>query len=283
MSELIAFVYAFLAIITWGTFLVPFKKIKADVYYSQFLMCLGIFIPSMIISVFLNFPLNLTFFGLLPGIIWTVGNFLCLLAIQDIGISRANPLWMVNILVGSAFGIVVFRELTGFMSIVFGLVGVLCIFIGCVLIGRTKKEEEKSRRRGIIFAVAAGLFFGCTYVPLKITGMSGSEYFFQMTIGIILTSFIIFLLKRSVPKKLQIKKGLASGTLWAIGNLFGAYTVVMLGMSRGFPLTQLAVLISAAWGLFYFKEFTGKKQIVRIMLSTVIILVGAFLLGLAGT
>jgi len=282
MSELIGFVYAFIAVITWGTFLVPFKKIKADVYYSQFLMCLGIFIPSMIISVVLNFPLNLTFLGLSAGIIWTVGNFLCLLAIEDIGISRANPLWMVNILVGSAFGIVLFRELTGFMSIVFGLAGVLCIFTGCVLIGRTKKEEEESKKRGIAFAILAGLFFGCTYVPLKITGMTGSEYFFQMSIGIILTSFIIFLLKRPVPKKLQIKKGLASGTLWAIGNLFGAYTVVMFGMSRGFPLTQLAVLISAAWGLFYFKEFTQKKQIVRIMMSTVIILAGAFLIGLAG-
>jgi len=282
MFELIGFVYAFISIITWGTFLVPFKKIKADIYYSQFLMCLGIFIPSMIISLLLNFPLNLTFLGLLPGVIWTIGNFLCLLAIEDIGISRANPLWMLNILVGSAFGIVLFRELTGFMSIVFGLVGVLCIFTGCVLIGRTKKEVEKSRRRGIIFAVVAGIFFGTTYVPLKITGMTGNEYFFQMTIGIILTSIVIFLLKRSVPKNLQIKKGLASGTLWAIGNLFGVYTVAMLGMSRGYPLAQLAVLISTAWGLFYFKEFTQKKQRIRIMISTLIILVGALFIGLAG-
>lgn len=283
MSEFIGFIYAILSMIAWGTFLVPFKKIKANVYYSQFLICSGIFITSMIISFMFNFPLKLTFYGLLSGIIWAIGNLLSLLAIEDIGISRANPLWMVNNIVGFLWGVLLFNELTGFMSIVLGSIGVLCIFIGCIFIGRIKKQvKETARKRGIIFAIVAGILFGSTYVPFKMFGTIGNEYFFQMSIGLILTSTVIFLLKKSIPTKLQIKKGFMSGIIWSIGNLFGTYTVAILGISRGLPLTQLAVLISTTWGLFYFKEFKEKNQIFQIILSSLIIVIGAVLLGLAG-
>ncbi len=282
MSELIGFTYAIIAAIVWGVHLVPFKKMKANIYYSQFLMCLGIFISTLLISIIFNFPLNLSIPGLIAGIIWAFGNLSSLSAIKEIGLSRAFPIWVSSTLIMFTWGVVLFKELTGLFNISIGLLGVLLIFIGCVLVGITKKEKEKSTKKGIIFALLAALFFGSTFVPLKLTGMSGGQFFFQMSIGIIVTSAFIFILKIDIPKNLQIKEGLSSGILWAIASIFGIYANLILGLSRGGPLTQTCALIGALFGLFYFKEFTEKKQIIQIIVSSIIVVTGAILIGLAG-
>jgi len=284
MSELIGFVYALTAAIIWGVYLVPFKKMKADIYYSQFLMCLGIFISTFLISIFFNFPLSLSIFGLISGIMWTFGNLSALLAINEIGISRAFPIWISNTLIMFAWGVVLFRELTNLVNIFFGLLGVLLIFTGCILVGTTKKEKEKSTttKKGILFALIAAVIFGSGFVPLKLSGISGEEFFFQMAIGIMITSTLIFIMRMKIPKDLQMTKGLLTGFLWTIANLFAIYATLLLGLSRGGPITQIAGLIGALWGLFYFKEFKKKKQIIQIIISSIIVVTGTILLSLAG-
>jgi glucose uptake protein len=282
MSELIGFVYAIIAAIVWGTHLVPFKKMKADIYYSQFLICSGIFISTFVISIFLGFPLSLSIPGLVAGIIWVFGNLASLLAIREIGISRAFPVWISNTLVMFTWGVVLFKELTTSSSLILGLLGVLLIFIGCFLVGITKKEKEKSTKKGIILALIAALLFGSTFVPFKLTKMSGGQFFFQMSVGIMITSALIFVLKMKIPKNLQIMEGLSTGFMWTVANLFAINANIILGLSRGGPLTQTAALIGALWGLFYFKEFTKKKQVVQIIVSCIIVVTGAILIGLAG-
>ena len=276
-----AFLYAAFAAVIWGSYLVPYKKVKANIYYSQLLMCIGIFLSSIIISVVLEFPWSITIFGILGGIIWTIGNYFSLSAIEKIGMSRAFPLWTANTLVAFSWGVVVFKELTS-TSIIFGLLGVLFIFTGCFFIGRTKKEEEKSNIIGILFALLAAVFFGSVMVPLKIAELSAEEYFLQMSWGILFSSILIFLLNREIPSKLYLGKGLMSGILWGLGNFFGTFAIFMLGLSRGVPMTQLSVLVGTSWALFYFKEFDKKKQIVRIIISTLVIITGAFFVSLAG-
>jgi len=282
MSESIGFVYALIAALIWGVHLVPFKKMKANVYYSQFLMCLGIFISTILISILLHFPLSLSVPGLVAGIIWSFGNLSSLKAIKEIGISRAFPIWISSTLVMFTWGVVLFKELTSLTNIILGLSGVLLIFIGCVLVGKTKKAKEKSTKKGIILALIAAVLFGSSFVPLKLTGMSGEQFFFQMSTGIMITSTFIFILKIDIPKNLQITNGFLTGLLWAIANLFGIYANILLGLSRGGPITQTAALIGALWGLFYFKEFKEKKQIIQIIVSSIIVVTGAILIGLAG-
>lgn len=282
MSESIGFIYAFIAALIWGVHLVPFKKMKANVYYSQFLMCLGIFISTILISVFFNFPISLSIPGLVAGIIWSFGNLSALSAIKEIGISRAFPIWISNTLIMFTWGVVLFKELTGLMNIILGLSGVSLIFVGCVFVGTTKKKKEKSTKKGIILALIAAVLFGSTFVPLKLTGMKGEEFFFQMSTGIMITSTFIFILKIDIPKNLQVKNGFLTGFLWTIANLFGIYANILLGLSRGGPITQTAALIGALWGLFYFKEFKEKKQVIQIIVSSIIVVTGAILIGLAG-
>jgi glucose uptake protein len=102
-----------------------------------------------------------------------------------------------------------------------------------------------------------------------------------MCLGILLAGFVIFLLRREIPKDLQLKNGLLGGILWGLANLFGIYLIVFFGIAKSGPLTQTCVIVATLWGLFYFKEFEEKRRIFRIISSVIIILTGALLVGLA--
>jgi len=281
MSELIGFLYGIVAIVMWGSYLVPFKKIKADVNYSQFLMCIGISITAFIVSIIIKTPLSIGLWGIIGGLMWVVGNYLSLIAVKEIGISRAFPLWIINVLVSFAWGVIYFKELTTFMNIIFGLIGAVCIFIGCFTIGRIRKSREKSTKKGVALALTAGLLFGSGGVPLLMSNLPAEQFYFQMSIGVLLTSLIIFLLKIRIPSKPQLVEGFSSGVIWSIANFFGLHTFIIMGISRGLPITQICALFGTVWGIFYFKEFTERKQILQIMISAIIILVGAVFIGLA--
>ncbi len=281
MSELMGFLYAIVSIVMWGSYLVPFKKIKSDVSYSQFLMCLGVSITAFTVSILIGTPLNIGIWGIIGGIIWTIGNYLSLLAVKEIGISRAFPLWAINLLVAFAWGVLFFKELTSSMTIILGLIGTVCIFIGCFIIGRIRKSKEKPTIRGVMFALTAGLFFGSGGYPLLISNLGAKQFYFQMSVGILITSFILFLLKVRIPKKPQLLEGLSSGLMWSIANFFALHTFLILGISRGVPITQICALVGALWGIFYFKEFTKRKQVIRIIMSAIIIIIGAFFIGFA--
>ena len=280
MIDFIAYIYLLGAIILWGSYVVPFKKMKADVYYSQFLICSGIFTITVIISVLFNFSMKVSIFGLAAGSMWAVGNFLSLLAIKRIGISRAFPIWISSVLISYAWGIIVFSEITGF-GILIGFTGTVFVVIGSLFVTKTKKSTEKSLKSGVILAAAVALLFGTAYVPLKLSGISAEGFYFQMSIGIFITSLIIFLIKRKVPADLQLKKGLLSGTMWGIANLFGIYVVGLFGIAKSGSLTQVCVVVGVLWGLLYFKEFSGKNDILRIIIGTLIILTGAFFVSFA--
>jgi len=49
----------------------------------------------------------------------------------------------------------------------------------------------------------------------------------------------------------------------------------------GYPLTQACIVISALWGVFYFKEIHG-PAILLLALSTAVVLGGAAILAVFG-
>lgn len=280
MFEFLPYVYLFAVIFLWGTYVVPFKKMRADASYTQFLMCSGILIIAILVSFLFGFSFNISVFGLVSGFMWAIGNLFSLLAIKEIGISRAFPIWISNILVAYAWGVLLFSEITGF-GIIIGIVGTLLVFTGSVFITRTKKPKEASLTKGVIFALLTGVLFGTYMVPFKLSGINPGNFYFQISVGIFITSLVIFLLKRKVPQDMQFKNGLLSGILWGIANLFGLYLIIFFGIAKTGPLTQTCVIVGTLWGLFYFKEFKERGKMFRIIMSTLIILAGALLVGLA--
>lgn len=128
--------------------------------------------------------------------------------------------------------------------------------------------------------IIAGLLFGSYLIPLKTTVLSPLEFLFPMSVGIAVFAAAIFLIKKPIIDKKIIANGIASGILWNTANITSFFAVGALGLTVGFPLTQMALFVSVLWGIFYFREIKGKNAIVKVIGASIILFCGVILLSL---
>ncbi len=147
---------------------------------------------------------------------------------------------------------------------------------------------------GLTASVLVGIPNGSMMIPTRIDGVPGGlAYLMSFSTGVfvftafILLSFVIFtfIVKREAVKfhlRAALIPGLLAGLLWSIGNFASIYAVKYLGLTIGFPLTQMALVVSGLWGIFFYREVNRRSAIVMFFVSAAIILLGAALLSLYG-
>jgi glucose uptake protein GlcU len=64
--------------------------------------------------------------------------------------------------------------------------------------------------------------------------------------------------------------------------LLSIYATLYLGLTVGFPLTQVALVTSGLWGILLFREISGAKTLIVWTLSVCVLLGGAAMLSLFG-
>ncbi|MBI2074839.1 MAG: hypothetical protein HYT83_03330 [Candidatus Levybacteria bacterium] len=279
--ELQGYLAALGAVLVWGSYSVPFKKSPAsNPVQFQALMGVGVFLFALFISLILKYSLNLNYYGLIAGILWGVANAISLSAIRAIGIARAIPIWVsVIVVVTFLSGAFIFNDLPS--GVLVGLVGMLGIIGGVLLIGSAGDARGENLKKGILLSILAGTIFGICITPIKIGNLQPSMFFFPMSVGILLFSLGFGVFKKLAFKNEAIFQGIAGGVLWNVGNLFSIIAISFLGLAKGYPITQAALLISVFWGVFYFKEVTKRSDLVKILSGAIILVAGVVILGLA--
>lgn len=269
------------AALAWGTYMVPFKISKSErLVQFQALMAVGIFISGLCISILFGYSLSLNAYALVSGILWASANAISLVAVTNLGISRAVPLMAsLVILFSFLWGALIFDEIPSGM--VMGFFGIGLIVVGVILVSSSGNTQSQNVKRGLLAGVLAGLIFGSQLVPLKISNLATRDFFFSLCLGIFLTGLIIALSLKVKFKKEAIKESLLSGTIWNIGNLLSLISLSVIGLSKMGPISQSATLIAVLWGLFYFKEITQPKKKLQVLVGATILLLGIITLGLA--
>lgn len=278
--ENLGLLFALGAAVCWGSYMVPFKRSKAEnLAQFQVMVGFGVLVSTSIISFFAGYSFNLSLYGLLAGLIWASGNALSLIAIENLGISKAVPLLSSLVILGSFFwGAVVFGELPGIMV---SLLAMALIIAGVGLIGSVGGSQSKNTKKGMLFGIIAGVIFASQFVPVKLAGLASSEYFFSMGIGVLVSSLIFFLLQKGRFDGLALKEGFLSGIIWNLGNFLFVLSMSLIGLAKGGAISQSAILIAVLWGLFYFKEITRSKDRKQIMIGVAVLLSGVAVLSMA--
>lgn len=146
---------------------------------------------------------------------------------------------------------------------------------------------------GIGACLLLGLFNGTMLVPSQETEITGLAYAvcFALGVGLVTTCLaplyfgFQFVRTRKLPKfevKITLLPGVVAGLLWNAGNICSVFAAEYLGMTIGFPLTQMALLVSALWGMILFKEITRIPAIISFFSAALILIGGAVLLSLFG-
>jgi glucose uptake protein len=276
MVDSYGIVFALLAAVGWGSYFVPVKKIGI---YHMFQLQGGIGIGAIIFALAI-LPLygspTIEIYGISAGIIWVAASLLMMLAVKHIGLAKASPIdGSLVIITSFLWGLLFFREIVG--SLLFAVIGLVLLVVGLPLI--TVGEKKLGDRKGYIYAASAGLLWGAIFVPIKLADTLESTYF-SMAFTIFVIGMILLIVSRKFRGK-EVAGGTAAGVLWNAANLSSFVAISSLGLAIGYPLTQLAILIAAIWGLVYFKEVTHRKSSIAIYAGVTIVLIGSAFLALS--
>ncbi|PLT35023.1 GRP family sugar transporter [Bacillus sp. V5-8f] len=134
---------------------------------------------------------------------------------------------------------------------------------------------------GIFYALLPAIFWGSiVLVSVKLGGNAYSQTL-GITLGALLFSFIMYIIKTPHMDMLVWVVGIISGISWAVGQLYQLNSVKYMGVSKTVPIsTGMQLLGTTLVGVVVFKEWTTQTTITIGVIALACIIAGVILTGL---
>ncbi|MBN2442327.1 MAG: hypothetical protein JXJ04_13315 [Spirochaetales bacterium] len=297
-NHMLGILFAFLTIISWGSWLVPSHTIPfKNQQIKTFYIAVSNLFLALVVGIFQGFH-NLTlesfWFPFAGGLIWSVSGYFAFLGTNRIGIAKAIGIWApLNIIVSIAWGILLFGEFlqTGGMGIILAVISVFAIICGIILIimakespgGKSTIPGNRLRNTGIAGAIIAGILWGSYFIPIRLSSISMWVAAFPLAVGIFTGSVILVLFTGksiALEKPSYYVRVSISGILWGIGNFTSLRMMELIGTGKGFTIAQLNVVVAAVFGIFLFKKPPPRSKAAVLTLAGIAIAVsGSIMLG----
>jgi glucose uptake protein len=238
-------------------------------------------------------------YGLAAGAVFNMANLLLVAAISIAGLAVAFP---IGIGLALVVGVI--------LNYVLAPAGnPLLLFGGVALVGgaivvdamafRARDAQAGRRTRGIGLSILCGLLMG-SFFPLVThassgrTGLGPYAVAFVFALGVLACSIPVnfYLMRRPItadpPTSLSqyfsagVREhfaGVAGGAIWGVGAIssFVAAHAAIVGPATSYAMGQGATMISAAWGVFLWREFAHAPPKAKRLLAPMFIL---FIFGL---
>lgn len=186
------------------------------------------------------------------------------------------------------------------------LLVVVAIICNGLAAGRVAKadEQSKSRKKGIILAIIAGLLMS-TFYRFVVKGMDLNNFeqpaegmltpysaIFIFSVGVLVSNILFntLVMKRPfVGEPVSYSDyfkgsfsthlvGILGGMIWCLGTAFSYIAAGKAGAAISYALGQGAPMVAAFWGVFIWKEFKGADSKTNWLLALMFLL---FIAGLA--
>ena len=245
--------------------------------------------------------------AVLAGIVFNAANQLLVAAIDLAGLAVAFP---IGIGLALVVGVVLNYALAPAANplLLFGGVALVAVAIVVDAIAYRKREREKPAisRIGIVLSLVSGLLMGGFY-PILTRAMHGAASldaytvvpFFALGLAMCAIPVNLYLMRRpitgapvaisnytSAPAAWHLW-GVVGGLIWGAGLQFNlaASRAALVGPAVSYALGQGATMISAAWGVFIWREFRGAPRGTGLLLTVMFLffVVGLGLIALAPT
>jgi len=241
--------------------------------------------------------------ALLGGAIFNLANLLLVAAIDIAGMAVAFPVGIGLALVIGAVGNYLVRPV-GNPLLLFGGVALvlLAILFDAAAYTRRQAATPTATRRGIGLSILCGVLMGCFYpfVARALNDQPGRRapgpyavtLFFALGVALSAIFANSLWMKKpldggepvdgrqywNAPLRWHLA-GLLGGAIWATGGVanFLASGAHLVGPAVSYSIGQGATMVSAAWGVFVWREFASAPRIARTLLVWMFV---CFLLGL---
>jgi glucose uptake protein GlcU len=282
--------FAILTVLLFGSWAVPTKTLKIPPKVQAFWLTVGHFLLSVFIFAFViqSASINQLVGPFLAGALWALGITSGYIGIKHLGITRALGLWIpIVIITSAAWGLLFFGEAKtlGAEKVLQTIFSIFLLIMAALAVIWSSKGENKlgSVKTGIIASVTLGLIHGSFFIPLRTSDLPIFVTFLPLTLGMIITtSFIVWVRKLKIDYDLfSTSRMILAGLILGGGNYTALLTIQHLGVTQGYPLTQLGIIVNTLWGAFLFREVTTRRAKVLIATSITIAIIGAILLNSA--
>lgn len=268
--------YAFCAIIVFGTYMVPLKIFpRLSPWTFLMHMAWGALASSALVACLVGWrPFYWT--GFFCGLAWTLGAGSIFSAVQKedsmggVTVRAMGTSISISFLMGALY----FRESVAW-SLALPAVGLLLVGL-LVLDPRALRNPLRNWR-----SYAAGAVFGSYLAPWQPAVHGTARFMLPLTMGIVCGSLLFYLRFRAPAQPRQIVLSASAGALWTLGSV-ACYTAVdILGFTVGYPLSQLNLLVAIAWGILAFGEFPARSERLRVLASALLMIAGGAVLSMA--
>ena len=248
-------------------------------------------------------------YAIISGAVFNVANLLLVAAIDVAGMAVAVPVGIgLALIIGAISNYVITPVANPFL--LFG--GIVLVVLAIVLDAAAYRKREcaaassasakPATARGILISLACGVLMGCFYpfVARALQGVPGRpapgpyaiSFFF--TVGLLISNVPanLLLMKKPLDGRPPVDgadygrapmrwhlAGILGGVIWCVGGTvnFVASGAHLVGPAVSYSIGQGATMVSAAWGVFVWREFAGAPRVTRLLLVFMFIF---FLLGL---
>jgi len=222
-------------------------------------------------------------FALLSGALFNIANLLLVAAIEIAGLAVAFPVGIgLALIVGAIASYILLPK--GNPLLLFGGIALVIAAIAFDAVAYRLRETDRRSLsvRGVIISLIAGLLMGSFY-PFVARAMSGQRaggpyaITFVFVLGVLLCAvpFNVLLMRKPPDGSHPLifsdytgarhswhLWGVLGGLIWCTGALFNFVSsrAHAVGPAVSYSIGQGATMISAAWGVFVWKEFAGAPQ-----------------------
>lgn len=288
---MLGIILALLTAIFWGSYVVPMVKLKESPFLIVSVLTTTTFIVSLILYFILlpGLTINIIFFGLIAGFFWSLAQIYYLIGLKKTKFGRFYAISSsTQILLNFIFGIIIFNEILGggLVNFLMAFIGILLLIVGVYYVSsiREKGKSELSKM-GLFLALLSAFLWSLQFVSIRSANADPFSLVVPMTLGMSITSWAYTLLEdRRISASIStLKMSSLSGIVWVIGNYLGIFAINEIGLARAFAITQTANLVAVLWSILYFKEFLERKNIFLLIVSAILIILGAGLMAFAKT
>jgi glucose uptake protein len=238
--------------------------------------------------------------AILGGIVFNIANLLLVAAIEIAGLAVAFPVAIgLALIVGAVSSYILLPA--GNPVLLFGGIALVVAAIVCdALAYRMREREHRAMsRRGLVISLVSGVLMGSFY-PLISHAMSlphapgpyATSFYFVVGAAACALVFNSLLMRRPLDGQPPVEFagyfhapfrwhvwGIVGGGIWCTGTVFNfvASRAHIVGPAVSYSIGQGATMISAAWGVFVWKEFAHAPHRSKKLLALMFVL---FIVGL---
>ena len=278
--------YALVPMFAWGSIGFVSNKIGGKPNQQTLGMTLGALLFAFVVWLFVRpeMSVSLWVFGIIGGMLWSMGQNGQFRAMQYMGVSVGNPLSSgAQLVFGSLIGAIVFGEWSKPIQYTLGIIALILLVIGFYFTSKRDSDNAETNKmtdfgkgfRALTYSTVGYLSY--TILFNNIMKFDALAVIFPMSVGMVLGAMIF--MKFRIQFEPVVLKNTLVGLMWGVGNIFMLLAAAKAGLAIAFSFSQLGVVISIVGGILCLGETKTRKEMRWLTIGIACFIVGAVLLG----